>query len=253
METMEQRRKDIVDFINEKGSVSFAQLEKRFTQVSQMTLRTDLKTLDEAKKIVRVHGGAKSVDVVLGTDDYIERRAVRNVEEKEEIARKALPLIRPNTTVYLDSGSTIAVLAKIWPDQPNFIFTNSIACVMELSKLKQPQVFLLGGELNKYSMSLCGVQALESVKKVNFDMSFLGITSYSPDVGFSCGVLMESYLKKAVLKQSEKKVVLMDYSKLDKKSTFHICYLEETDMVISGQNIPQEFRSGCEKAGVDLL
>ena len=99
MDTMEQRRNAIVGFINEKGNITFAQLEKRFPDVSQMTLRTDLKSLDEAKKIVRIHGGAKSVELVLGTDDYIGRRSVRNVEEKETIAEKAVSLIKPNTTV----------------------------------------------------------------------------------------------------------------------------------------------------------
>ena len=249
---MEQRRNAIVDFVNDKGNITFAQLEKRFPNVSQMTLRTDLKFLDEEKKIVRIHGGAKSVDVVLGTDDYIGRRAVRNVEEKESIVEKAAALIRANTTVFLDSGSTTTALAKVWPDQPNFIFTSSMTCAMELSGLKQPTVFVLGGELNKYSMSVCGVAAIDSVKAVNFDMAFLGVTSYSSDAGFSCGVLMESYLKQAVLQRSAEKIILMDSFKTDKKSAFHICRLEEADMVISDKNVSKEFRLECERAGVEL-
>lgn len=253
MDTMEQRRNAIVDFINNKGNITFAQLEKKFPNVSQMTLRTDLKSLDEAKKIVRIHGGAKSVEVVLGTDDYIGRRSVRNVDEKQSIAQKVIPFIKPNTTVFLDSGSTTTALAKIWPDQPNFIFTSSMACVMELSKLQHPTVFVLGGELNKYSMSVCGVRAIESVKMINFDLAVLGITSYSTDVGFSCGVLMESYLKQAVLQQSAEKIILMDSSKIDKKSTFHICQLEEVDTVISDQNVSKDFQTECEKAGICLL
>ncbi len=253
MDTMEQRRNAIVDFINEKGNITFAQLEKTFPDVSQMTLRTDLKALDEAKKIVRVHGGAKSVELVLGTDDYIGRRVVRNVEEKESIARKALPFIKPNTTVYLDSGSTTAALARIWPDQPNFIFTGSMDCVMELSKLAHPTVFVLGGELNKYSMSVCGVRAIDSVKAVNFDLAVMGVTSYSKDVGFSCGVLMESYLKQAAMRQAEEKIILMDSSKIDKKSTFHICGLEEADILISDRNVPQSFREACDGARARLL
>lgn len=253
MDTMEQRRNAIVDFINEKGNITFAQLEKKFPNVSQMTLRTDLKALDEAKKIVRIHGGAKSVEVVLGTDDYIGRRNVRNVEEKESIAKKAISLIKPNITVYLDSGSTTTALAKIWPDQPNFIFTSSMTCAMELSKLQHPTVFVLGGELNKYSMSVCGVRAIDSVKEVNFDLALLGVTSYSSDSGFSCGVLMEAYLKQAVLQQSAEKIILMDSAKIDKKSTFHICQLQEVSMVVSEQNVSKDFQMQCEKAGVHLL
>ena len=253
MDTMEQRRNAIVDFVNEKGNITFAQLEKKFPDVSQMTLRTDLKSLDEARRIVRIHGGAKSVEVVLGTDDYMGRRSVRNVEEKESIVEKAVHLIKPNTSVFLDSGSTTTALAKIWPDQPNFIFTSSMTCAMELLKLQYPTVFVLGGELNKYSMSVCGAWAIESVKAVNFDLAVLGITSYSADAGFSCDVLMEAYLKQAVLRQSAEKIVLMDSNKTDKKSTFHICRLEEVNMVISDQNISKDFQMECEKAGVHLL
>lgn len=253
MDTMEERRNAIVNFINEKGSITFAQLEKNFSNVSQMTLRTDLKALDDAKRIVRVHGGAKSVDVVLGTDDYISRRATRNVEEKECIAKKILPLIKPNITVYLDSGSTTAILAKMWPNQPNFIFTNSIACILELSKLDKPKIFVPGGELNEYSMSLCGMQANESVKSVNFDLAIVGITSYSSDSGFSCGDLMESHLKQAVMQQAEEKIIPMDSSKLDKKSTFHICSLGEADRIVTDSHIPKAFMQECAKAGVKVL
>lgn len=253
METMEQRRNSIVDFVNEKGNITFAQLEKQFPNVSPMTLRTDLKSLDEAKKIVRIHGGAKSVEVVLGTDDYIGRRAVRNVAEKEAIVQKAVSLIKPNTSVFLDSGSTTTALAKIWPDQPNFIFTNSMTCVMELSRLEHPTVVVLGGELNKYSMSVCGIPAIEAIKAVNFDFAFLGVTNYSSGSGFSCEVMMETYLKQAALQHSAEKIVLMDSSKIDKKGTFHICRLEETDMVISDRNASAGFQTACEKAGVELI
>ena len=55
---MQQRRKEIVEFVNQCGTVRFSQLKERFPQVSEMTLRTDLKALDEARKLVRVHGGA---------------------------------------------------------------------------------------------------------------------------------------------------------------------------------------------------
>jgi len=102
MDAMEQRRNTIVDLVNQNGNISFAQLKKKFPQISEMTLRTDLKTLDEAKRIVRVHGGAKSVDVVVGTDDMLSRRLVRNIEAKQLIAQKALNFIRKVTAIFLD-------------------------------------------------------------------------------------------------------------------------------------------------------
>ena len=89
---MEIRRNAIVELVNKYGTVSFSQIKEQFSNVSEMTLRTDLKALDEAKEIVRIHGGAKSVQLVIGTDDYLTRRAVRNIQAKQEIAKKALKL-----------------------------------------------------------------------------------------------------------------------------------------------------------------
>ncbi len=253
METMELRRNAIVDFINKKGSITFAELKNEFSHVSEMTLRTDLRQLDETKRIVRVHGGAKSVEVVLGTDDLLGKRAIRNVEEKVTIAEKVAAMIRPHTTIFLDSGSTTTALAKIWPDQPNFIFTSSLTCAMELAKLSQPKVFIPGGELNTYSMSICGLETIKSLENVNFDLTILGITNYDPDCGFTCGVLMESYLKQAVLKQANDKMILMDSSKIGKKSTFNICSLGDVDMVVMDENVPESFRKECEEAGVQII
>ena len=61
LDSMETRRNAIVELINEHGTVSFSQIKEVFSHVSEMTLRTDLKALDEAKRIVRVHGDRKSV------------------------------------------------------------------------------------------------------------------------------------------------------------------------------------------------
>ena len=102
---MQERRQKIVEFVNQLGTVSFAQLKAAFPEVSDMTLRTDLKALDEERRLVRVHGGAKSVEVVVGTDDFLLRRAKRCAPEKAQIAHKALTLLRPDMTIYLDSGS----------------------------------------------------------------------------------------------------------------------------------------------------
>ena len=94
MDSMEMRRDAIVQLINERGTVTFSQLKKAFPNVSEMTLRTDLKALDEKKRILRVHGGAKSVQVIIGTDDFLNRESVRNIPQKQDIAKKAAALCR---------------------------------------------------------------------------------------------------------------------------------------------------------------
>ncbi len=253
MDSMEMRRNAIVELINEHGTVSFSQLKDEFPNVSEMTLRTDLRLLDEAKRIVRIHGGAKSVQVVIGTDDYLSKRSVRNISEKQRIAEKAVGLIRPDTTIFLDSGSTATIAARLFPDQSNLIYTTGLSCATELANLSKPVVMIPGGTLNRYSQSVCGIGAVKELKRVNFSQTFLGVTSYSSGTGFTCGSNDEAILKETAIRQSDQTIVLMDSSKVGVKGTFNICGLDQVDMVISDGNLPEEFLEECRRFQVKVL
>lgn len=252
METMDERRDAIVALVNEKSNITFSELKKRFPQVSDMTIRTDLKALDEAKRIVRVHGGAKSVEQVIGNDDLLGKRAVRNVEAKQLIAEKAIKLIRPNTTVFIDSGSTTTLMANLFPDVQCVIFTNSLSCGIELSKLTKARVYMVGGLLNRNSLSVVGYSALKEMDPVNYDMAFLGATSYDDQLGFTCESAEDNAIKRMAISKAVQNIILMDASKLGRRGSFTIGQLNEvTDVVMDG-NVPDDFRQSCARNNVML-
>ena len=253
MDSMEMRRNAIVQLINEKGTVSFAQIKKKFPNVSEMTLRTDLKALDEEKKILRVHGGAKSVQVIVGTDGFLNRKSVHNISEKKEIARKALALLKPDTTVFLDSGSTATAFAEQIPDDSYLIYTTGLSCATKLAGLTKPTVMLPGGRLNRYSQSVFGISAIKELERVNFDQAFLGVTGFHPSVGFSCGISDEALLKQTAIRQSDQVIALMDSSKIDVKCSFSFCGLADIDIIVSDGKLPEEFLEECRKYGVQVL
>ena len=253
MDAMEIRRNAIAELVNKKGTVSFSQIKAEFSDVSEMTLRTDLKALDAAKQIVRVHGGAKSVQLVIGTDDFLNRRAVRNIESKQEIAKKALELILPDTAIFLDSGSTTTQLAKVFPDQSNLICTTGLSCATELSSLSNPTIVIPGGKLNRYSISVYGTSAIREIEQINFHQTFLGVTGFSMKTGFTCGNSEEALLKRTAIRQAEQTIVLMDASKTGIKSTYSICDLSEVDMIISDGMLPEELIRECERQGVTVI
>ena len=223
--SMQERRDGIAQFVTAEGSVTFGQLKKAFSGVSEMTLRTDLKALDEARRIVRTHGGARSVEYVVGTDDLLLNRNTRNVEAKAIIARKARELIRPDSTIFFDSGSTTTALAREMEDVRALAFTNSLTCAAELARLERVRTIMVGGGLNRYSMT----------------------------TGFACGSDDEAALKRALIAHAEKTVVLMDSSKLGQKSTFKICDLADVDCVVSDGNLTEHFKKYCEEAEVEVL
>ena len=251
--SMQERRDGIAQFVTAEGSVTFGQLKKAFSGVSEMTLRTDLKALDEARRIVRTHGGARSVEYVVGTDDLLLNRNTRNVEAKAIIARKARELIRPDSTIFFDSGSTTTALAREMEDVRALAFTNSLTCAAELARLERVRTIMVGGGLNRYSMSLNGSKTIEQVSELSFDLLFLGVTSFQSTTGFACGSDDEAALKRALIAHAEKTVVLMDSSKLGQKSTFKICDLADVDCVVSDGNLTEHFKKYCEEAEVEVL
>lgn len=248
---MTERREAIAKFVTERGTVTFAQLKKTFPDVSEMTIRTDLRPLDEARRIVRTHGGARSVEYVVGTDNLLLNRSARNVEEKNIIAGKAKELVRPNSTIFLDSGSTTTRLAKEIEDKRLLAFTNSLTCAAELSNLENVHTIVIGGKLNRYSMSLNGSKSIEEIGLLNFDMLFLGVTSFQSSM--DCGSDDEAALKRALISHAERTAVLMDSSKLGQRSTFKICGLEDVDYVVSDGKLSEHFKKYCEEADVTVL
>lgn len=249
---LQQRREAIVSLVNQRGTISFVELKKQFN-TSEMTLRRDLEALDQQRRIVRIHGGAKSVDVVVGTDDLFARRSGRSQEAKEIIARKALAFIRPGIAIYLDSGTTTTKLAAQMPDIPCLIFTNSLTCASALSRLTQPTVHLLGGCLNAASLSTHGGRSLEWVEKLNFDVAFMGATGYASGRGFTCGSEEECLLKQRVIQRSEKTLMLMDSSKVGYAYPFSIAQAQEMDVWLVDDDLPGAIRQEMIRAGLQVV
>ena len=250
---MKERQDKMVKLINDRGAISFSQLKIAFPSVSEMTIRNDLKTLDEMRLIVRIHGGAKSVDRIIGTDDIINKRTVRNVEKKEEIAEKATKLLYPGTSIFLDSGSTLTAFAKKIPDQSFLIFTSGLLCALELSKLQNIHLHMIGGKINKLSMSINGSGSCEKIKERNYDISFLGTTGFIKGIGFNCGSDEEASLKRSIISRSDKVVILMDSTKIDISNPFNFASVNDVDILVSDSQIEEDIKKYFQNNKVSVL
>ena len=253
MDSMEMRRDAIVQLINEKGTVRFVKLDMALRLVSRVNLGVGLKRMDEQKTIWRLNGVEESWHVSIGTEYLLKRKSVGKIPEKQESAKKALTLLRPDTTFFLDSGSTATAFARQIPDQSYLIYTTGLSCATELANLTRPTVMLPGGRLNRYSQSVFGYSAIRELERVNFDQAFLGVTGFHPSVGFSCGISDEALLKQTAIHQSGQVIALMDSSKVDIKCSFSFCSLSDVDIVVSDGKLPEEFLEECRKYGVQVL
>lgn len=250
---METRRQALTDFINSSGTVSFSNIKKHFPDVSEMTLRTDLKHLDQQRLIVRIHGGARSVDYVVGVDGLQDSHMDRNLESKNLIAKKAAALIKPNTTLFIDSGSTTEALCAQIQDASLQAFTSNLPCALALARKKTIQTYLIGGRVSPVTLGVRGTDALVQLQRLSFDQTFLGVSAYQQRFGFSCGSDDEAAIKRYSASNAGQVIALLDSSKVDRRSTFHVCDLDDIDIVVSDGKLPDEFLAECREAGVEVI
>ena len=250
---MIQRRQKIVQLIEKEGQINFSALKAQFPEVSEMTLRTDLKSLDESGQIIRIHGGARSIETVSGTYGAISQRNVRNVEQKKEIAAKAAGMIHSHSSVFIDSGSTAVELCRNVPDEPCVIYTSGVNCATELSSLTRPRTYLPGGQLNRYSLSITGGQAANDLRSCHFDICFIGVTSFSPEYGFCCENKDDALLKSAAIARSDVTAVLMDSSKFGMANAHCFAEIGDVDIVITDGAMTAEQRSFFTEHGITVL
>ncbi len=250
---MNDRKSEIVDLVNQRGQVTFREIRDLFPGLSEMTIRRDLEALDREHALVRVHGGARSIGTIVGSEDLFRNRAVSRMEEKSVIAQKALHYMIPGYTMFFDSGSTVAELAKIVPDEQMIIFTGNISAALEMAHLKKPVIQIIGGRLDVHSLCVSDSCSLGMLNDVNINYSFFGVTGYSERRGFTCGNEDEYRLKKTMIGKSDKVIVLMDSSKVGISSVYTYAMEEDIDMVISDGKLSPELLERFGRNDVEVL
>lgn len=251
-----ERRNCIVQFVNANREVSFNAIKSIFPDVSDMTIRRDMEYLSQNNKIVRVFGGAKSVDYLVGYSEAVfTKRSVEQAESKIAIAKKALTLLKKDSVFFLGSGTTTGQFAKIIPNGQHFIITTGLNCAMDLSALPDVSILMLGGSVNKNSYCVNGTIANELLDKLHFDTAFLGVSGYLQGSGFTTSVAEDYTLRKKIVQHSESTVILMDSTKVGRTgiNTFTFASLDEIQYVVSDDALPLEVRKEMEAGGIVVL
>lgn len=251
---MNKRQEQIIEIVERENSLSFSALKAYFPDISDITLRRDLSALHNEKRIIRIHGGVKSMQFRAGTDGEIAYRSTVHQEAKMAIARKAVSFIKPDATVYVDSGSTCLELCRVFPDIPVLVFTSGLNCAMELCKRKHVKIYHLGGMIAKESMAVTGASALLSLADLHFNLAFVSALGCSEDGAFSIGAAGASALKNEAIRRADEACMLVDSSKFGIHETFAFCRAGQLNHIITDSGVsPATVAALTEKGGHVIL
>ena len=231
---MENRRKNIVDLVNQEGSITLQQLRDAFPTV-------------------RTHGGAKSLPAAVGMIDNFYTRITVNTEAKNLIAQKATHLMQPNLSVYLAPGTTCIALAKALPDIKMQFFTDGIATAMELAKYTNIETTVFGGDLDTSALRTHGPRFFAAVNTMHFDYAILSADNFRPDLGFVCcsGYLWNTLI--TLREHTDKLIILLDSSKVNTVRAARYFPTKLVDIVVTDGHFGEEALRALESANVTVL
>ena len=245
------RQERIKEYIEEKNVVTIKQLQALFPDVSLMTIHRDLDALVEEGAVVKFRGGAKSVRH--SGDPEFNVRMRENNAGKLVIAQKALELIQPHTSVFLDASTTNLALARSLPDINLNIFTTGPSIALELCRLHNPVVTLCCGTINRKNLALSGQNTLEMLERINIDQAFIGVSGCSVEAGFTCGTESDMLVKRLVIGKARTSVAMCTKEKLSCLMPYTFAKLQDVDYLISDEPMPEAFVTAAREAGVHLL
>lgn len=234
-----------------QSRVSVPELSQYFN-VSESTIRRDLKELEDAKLIRRTHGGAIAIESVNFEPTYLEKEDQFR-KEKEAIAKKAVEFIHEGDTLLLDSGTTIFHLVKELKKFDKLtVVTNSLIFAQELQDSQGIDVMITGGFLRKETLALVGPLAEQSLNKMKVDIAFIGTNGIDLIEGITTPNLVEAETKRKMIQSAKQVVLLADHSKLGKVAFAKVAELSEINKLIIDQEVPESVINSLKNLGMDV-
>ena len=250
---LNQRRQEILNLIREDGHAKVQKLAQIFN-VSEVTMRQDLETLEKMGFVQREYGGAflKDVGNFATTGTLINENLM--VEEKKEIARKAAALIQEGETIILDSGSTTTEVAKLMTGFANLtVITNALNIAYILGGNPGINLIVSGGEFKAPTLSLTGDMAAATFKGIHVNKCFLATAGISPDLQLTYPSLSDLVVKSAMIRASDKVYLVADSSKIGITSFASLGRLSLIDTIITDSKISPAQIEAIRELKVDLL
>jgi DeoR/GlpR family transcriptional regulator of sugar metabolism len=235
---MQKRHNQIVQIVSEKKKISVAQLSKEIG-VSVVTVRHDLSALERDHYLKREHGFA----IAIQEPDDTESRLQVNMAVKQALAGYAAQLVEENDTVFIEGGSTNAVLARLLSHRADVTIITMNVYIAHLLKESKCNVILLGGMVQKQSEATLGPITRAALKMVHFNKSFIGVDGYTTEHGFTGRDMLRADILNSVIAKCNNNIILSDSSKFGRTHLNALSPMDRIHQVITDQHLDQHYKT----------
>ena len=247
-EDLAERERTILKILSEQGSLTVSSLA-RDLGVSEVTIRSDLKGLEERGYLSRSRGGAyPSLH-----QSVLERQNWR-VEEKNRIARAAAELVRDGDRIMIEAGTTTALIVRHLIGKRDVqVVTNSTLVFSYARLTPNLQITMTGGEFRREAESMVGPIALRTIAGLNVRLAFVGTDGFSAQVGLTTQLVEGAEIVKAMREQAEATWLVADSSKYGKSGFVSVLPLGAVNGIITDEGIEASALTEIGDVGIQVL
>jgi len=248
----EERQQLILETLKDSRQVTVAELTSRF-DVSEVTIRRDLRDLAAQGALQRAHGGAITVTPAPPEPPVVQRMA-QGQSCKEHIGRAAAALVTDGESVFVGSGSTTAYVARGLLDRNDLtVVTNALTIATELASAKGVTVVVTGGMMRASELSLVGHIAEQSLREVRVDKVIIGIPAISLEAGMTNDYLPEVMTDRTVIEMASELIVVADHTKFGKIASAYLAPIERITTMVTSSGIDLEMIEYLKGLGIHVI
>jgi len=247
-----QRQDQILKLVLEKGSMTVEDLMKSMN-VSAATVRRDLTYLDRSKLLLRTHGGAVRLEQNIADEVPITKRTHLQEIEKQQIASRCLQEIREGSIIYIGAGTTGRSLASMLGIFDHLtVVTNDIHVACEVCDTKNALI-VAGGQLKPESSTLYGFFTTQMLQEFRIDDAFMSVDAIDTEKGFMDFGIDEVGIKRLVIKNSSRTVMMCDSSKFGRRAFIEVCGFEDVNCIVTDRKIDENQMRKVRDNGLNLI
>lgn len=251
-----ERLEKLKNLLIKSNGIGIKELAK-ILDVTEMTVRRDLKSLLETGDAVIVRGVAvyrpKAVSVEAQVYSIEDQKKVME-EEKEGIGKKAAELLVVGDVVFLDVGTTVEKLVLSMEDNMQITAMCFAAnTLFQLQKKNISQIIMGGGYYHPSSTVFESEAIIPIMNGLRATKAFIAPAAVDMDLGLTCSVPYDKTIKELEIKNSQKVIALITSNKFGKVKSTQFGTWNDVDVVITDKGIPKEWVDFLKEREIELF
>lgn len=247
----QERHAIILEMLREHNIVKISDIAARFN-ISNLTARRDVDTLQSQNLVRRIHGGAILVSPsAISTESP---KAYRSTIHKElrAIGKLAASLVQEGESLFVGNGSTTLAAAHYLRGMSSLtILTSSLSVINELVGTDNT-LYALGGYLDYNELFFSGTFAQAMLEQFSVDKAIigcggismgLGVLEYNPD---------GANLHRTIVRNSSRTILVCSSSKFRNNALSIVCPLTDIDVLVTDENLSDVDREKIRQLGIEL-